>query len=265
MSTAAVTEVTNGPDRELRKSSGQAARSFGQDQPGQIEAAPAQQGELYRSTIGWDGVIAMNRPIVLVFADAEAGSGGLEITGDTSRQARLIYTHTCEDARVIARRIACDAIVIDGVSNLDACCATVEHFRDCGYDGRVVVLVSDAGADSSERLLAAGAGAVLPRANSTAIVLAAVCELLRTRSEQNVRRELAGELNERDRRVLELLWDGYSNKEIAAQLNCSVSLVKASLQRCFAKAGVHSRTQLMRRVIEDRKWPRRQTALVAVR
>ena len=207
----------------------------------------------------------MNRPIVLVYSDAEAAGSGLEITGATTGQARLIYTHTCEDARVIARRVACDAIVIDGAGDLDACCASIEHFRDCGYDGRVVVLVADAGEEPSARLLAAGAGAVLPRANSTAIVLAAVCELLRTRAEQNVRRELDGDMSERDRRVLELVWDGYSNKEIAAQLDCSVSLVKASLQRCFAKAGVHSRTQLMRRVIEDRKWTRQQSALVAVR
>ncbi len=58
-------------------------------------------------------------------------------------------------------------------------------------------------------------------------------------------------LTERDRSVLAMLIQGSSNKEIAAELSISESAVKSSLQQLFAKAGVRTRSQLVRVALED--------------
>lgn len=58
-------------------------------------------------------------------------------------------------------------------------------------------------------------------------------------------------LTERDRSVLRFLVEGRSNKEIANELSISESAVKSSLQQLFAKAGVRTRSQLVRVALEE--------------
>ncbi len=66
------------------------------------------------------------------------------------------------------------------------------------------------------------------------------------------------ELNQRERAVLKGILEGLANKEIAAELNISESLVKAVIQQLFNKTGVRTRGQLVRIVLErrDRGWIR---------
>jgi DNA-binding NarL/FixJ family response regulator len=54
----------------------------------------------------------------------------------------------------------------------------------------------------------------------------------------------------RERQVLSFVLEGLTNKEIAAQLDLSESAVKAVLQKLFEKAGVRSRSQLVRFAVE---------------
>ena len=57
-------------------------------------------------------------------------------------------------------------------------------------------------------------------------------------------------LTERQRLVLRAILDGLSNKEIAARLEVSETAIKASIQELFAKAGVRTRSQLVRAALE---------------
>jgi PAS domain S-box-containing protein len=57
-------------------------------------------------------------------------------------------------------------------------------------------------------------------------------------------------LNGRELEALRLLVQGCSNKEIAARLEISESAVKNTLQQLFTKAGVRSRSQLVRVALE---------------
>lgn len=57
-------------------------------------------------------------------------------------------------------------------------------------------------------------------------------------------------LTARQHDVLSCVLDGLSNKEIAARLDVSETAVKASLQELFRKAGVRTRSQLVRVAIE---------------
>lgn len=54
----------------------------------------------------------------------------------------------------------------------------------------------------------------------------------------------------RERTVLLCVLEGLTNKEIAAQLSISESSAKAVLQKLFEKAGVRSRSQLVRFAVE---------------
>jgi DNA-binding NarL/FixJ family response regulator len=65
------------------------------------------------------------------------------------------------------------------------------------------------------------------------------------RSPTNVR-----SLTDRQRLVLRSILDGLTNKEIAARMQVSETSVKASIQELFSKAGVRTRSQLVRVAIE---------------
>ena len=59
-----------------------------------------------------------------------------------------------------------------------------------------------------------------------------------------------GDLTERDQTVLQGVIDGLSNRKIGDQNGVSESTVKAILQRLFTKAGVRTRSQLVRIALE---------------
>lgn len=57
-------------------------------------------------------------------------------------------------------------------------------------------------------------------------------------------------LSERQHLVLRSILDGFANKEIAAKLQVSETSIKATIQELFNKAGVRTRSQLVRIAIE---------------
>lgn len=58
--------------------------------------------------------------------------------------------------------------------------------------------------------------------------------------------------NPREQSVLDGIFSGLTNKEIAVKLNISESYVKAVLQQLFAKTGVRTRSRLVRVALEAR-------------
>ncbi len=60
------------------------------------------------------------------------------------------------------------------------------------------------------------------------------------------------QLSNRERAVLKGIFEGLANKEIAAELKISESLVKAVIQQLFEKTGVRTRGQLVRIALERR-------------
>ena len=63
--------------------------------------------------------------------------------------------------------------------------------------------------------------------------------------------QAAQPLSLRERGVLKAVFEGLTNKEIAANLMISESSVKAVLQQLFDKTGVRTRSQLVRIAIEQ--------------
>jgi len=69
-------------------------------------------------------------------------------------------------------------------------------------------------------------------------------------------RPVAERLSARESEVLRGVLEGQSNKEIGAQLEITESSVKAVLQKLFERAGVRSRSQLVRYAIETQIEPK---------
>jgi DNA-binding CsgD family transcriptional regulator len=65
------------------------------------------------------------------------------------------------------------------------------------------------------------------------------------------RRPSHGALTPGELRVAELVADGHSNKEVAAELFLSPQTVESHLKHIYAKLGIRSRTQLARRLVKS--------------
>jgi DNA-binding CsgD family transcriptional regulator len=66
------------------------------------------------------------------------------------------------------------------------------------------------------------------------------------------RRVSAGELTPSERRVADLVLAGKTNREIATELFVTVHTVEKTLTRAFARLGVRSRTELARRLADQK-------------
>lgn len=75
--------------------------------------------------------------------------------------------------------------------------------------------------------------------------------MVATLTNTSLQKDSTKALNDRQREVLQGVFEGLSNKEIAAKLDISEPYVKAILQQLFSKTGVRSRSQLVRVALEN--------------
>ena len=78
-------------------------------------------------------------------------------------------------------------------------------------------------------------------------VIQLMADGVRRGEEQSLRKLLTS----REEDVLRGIFEGLTNKEIAAQLEVSESAVKATLQQLFQKTRVRTRSQLVRIALES--------------
>jgi DNA-binding NarL/FixJ family response regulator len=74
--------------------------------------------------------------------------------------------------------------------------------------------------------------------------------LIADSSERKELEQRVRSLSERQHQVLRSILDGLANKEIASKLQVSETSIKATIQELFNKAGVRTRSQLVRIAIE---------------
>ena len=138
-------------------------------------------------------------------------------------------------------------------------------FTDTRGEVRVLMLTAGMIASATLSVLNAGASGVILKHSGTHQLLEAIKRVSRGElwwdtgilrsalSEPTLKREGKGaarELTERQNLVLRSILDGLTNKEIAVRLRSSETSVKACIQELFSKAGVRSRSQLVRFAIE---------------
>jgi two-component system nitrate/nitrite response regulator NarL len=134
------------------------------------------------------------------------------------------------------------------------------------HPGTKVLLVTAGLSDElTMRIMESGAAGIFLKHNSPEMLISAIHRIIagETWFDQSIAQsivdasktrvqiaELSRPLTERQREVLYGILDGLANKEIAWKLKTSESSVKAVIQELFRKAGVRTRSQLVRIAFE---------------
>ena len=133
-----------------------------------------------------------------------------------------------------------------------------------GFRGRILVVTAGASDQEAVQLIQAGVSGILHKHQSTT----ALCQTVRQiaagevcleknylgplfRSVDRSRPSAGPRLTDRDRTVLRLVLQGFTNREIGAKLNISEGAAKASLRQLFHKLSVRTRAQLVKIALEQ--------------
>jgi DNA-binding NarL/FixJ family response regulator len=135
--------------------------------------------------------------------------------------------------------------------------------REARYQGKILVIANEINAASSATVLKYGAAGIFLASDSSSRLVKAIRLVANGEAwlDQKVIRLLAerypdyddrwfGALKGRERSVLQGIVDGLSNRKIGSQIGVSESTIKAILQSLFSKAGVRTRSQLVRIALE---------------
>jgi len=141
--------------------------------------------------------------------------------------------------------------------------AFIRAARQAGYGGKFFLVAAAIDAAQSAAVLKLGASGIFLKSDSSHRLLGAVrliasgeiwvdqrvIQLIADRYPQHEDRSLDG-LTEREQVVLKGLLDGLTNKKIGSRVGASESAVKSTLQQLFEKAGVRTRSQLVRAALQ---------------
>jgi DNA-binding NarL/FixJ family response regulator len=169
------------------------------------------------------------------------------------------------DALKVLERQTVDVVLLDYDLGNEHGFEFIRKARDAGYAGRVFIVTAGMSDADSVRALGHGVCAIFLKtsppeqlseairkvmAGETWIDQRCIHALVRAvdRSGEVERRR---QFTDRERDVLKGVFEGRSNKEIAASLAISEGSVKSALQQLFVKTGVRTRSQLVRVALEE--------------
>lgn len=169
------------------------------------------------------------------------------------------------EGREIIARTPVDLVLLDYDLGGEAGTDLLKYLHETQSGVRVLMLTAGMMASATLSALDKGASGVILKHSGTHQLLEAIEKISRGETwwDANVMRsgissaagktDVSGKtrnLTERQHIVLRGILDGLTNKEIATRLPASETAVKASIQELFSKAGVRTRSQLVRVAIE---------------
>ncbi|MBS1857031.1 MAG: response regulator transcription factor [Acidobacteria bacterium] len=141
----------------------------------------------------------------------------------------------------------------------------IRRARAAGYAGRIFIVTAGMGDADTVRALGQGVCGIFLKTSPPAQLSEALRRVMNGETwidhncvralvdavEGAAERERPRELTSRESDVLKGVFEGLSNKEIAARLSISEGSVKSALQQLFLKTGVRTRSQLVRVAMEE--------------
>lgn len=169
-----------------------------------------------------------------------------------------------EEALQILQRTPVDLILLDFDIGKDHGAQFISAARRTGYTGKIFMVTAGMSAKESSIALKLGASGIFLKHNSPGTLATAIRLVMSGEMwvDQKVIQLMADEvqhaeeaspgplLTEREQQVLQGVFEGLANKEIAARLGVTEGAVKASLQQLFQKTQVRTRSQLVRIALE---------------
>jgi DNA-binding NarL/FixJ family response regulator len=161
-------------------------------------------------------------------------------------------------------RAPVDLILLDFDIGKDHGAQFISAARRAGYVGKILMVTAGMTAKESSLALKLGASGIFLKHNSPGslakairLVMAGemwvdqkVIQLMVDEVQQSEEAAPGPLLTEREQQVLQGVFEGLANKEIAARLSVTESAVKACLQQLFHKTQVRTRSQLVRIALE---------------
>jgi len=166
----------------------------------------------------------------------------------------------------ILRRKTIDLVLLDFDLGKEDGFQFIELARQEGFEGRILMVTAGMPDAESVHALTMRVSGIFPKQSSPRLLAQAIRKVMagetwldqgsvRALVEAAKRPERPNQnrpFTERESQVLRGVFEGLSNKEIAARLSISESSVKAGLQQLFQKTGVRTRSQLVRIALEER-------------
>ena len=173
---------------------------------------------------------------------------------------------TASDALPLIAAHQPDIVLLDYDLGEEQGSAALDEIRRHGYKGRVLMVTAGMSDAATVRVLESGSEGIFLKHSSPAQLVEAIRRMVAgepwldpramrslisgaTRKSEEQRSQT---LTARERFVLQGVFEGLTNKEIAAQLQVSEGSVKAVMQQLFDKTGVRTRSQLVRIALEKR-------------
>jgi DNA-binding NarL/FixJ family response regulator len=173
---------------------------------------------------------------------------------------------TATEALELLKSAPADVVLLDYDLGDEQGSSFLSQAKTNGFTGRVLMVTAGMSDIGTLRALEDGAaGIFLKHSPPSQLVEAiekvmngevwldskAVRSLIAGANNKSEEQRTAQPLSARERTVLKSVFEGLTNKEIAALMQISESSVKAVLQQLFDKTGVRSRSQLVRIALEQ--------------
>ncbi len=181
---------------------------------------------------------------------------GVEIAGECGTPAEALAV--LADSKV-------DLVLVDLEQGIDFISAT----REAGYTGRFLVMSGTLDLCKSALALKLGASGIFLKSEAPSLLMHAIrlvaqgelwidpkvvhslaTEVIERYPRLEAPMSGSSQLPERERRVLSGIVAGHSNRKIGAEMGLSESSVKNVVQRLFSRAGVKTRSQLVRLAVQ---------------
>jgi two-component system, NarL family, nitrate/nitrite response regulator NarL len=172
---------------------------------------------------------------------------------------------TTAEALVALRNTPTDVVLLDYDLGEERGSSLIEELEKSQEQVKILIVTAGMTDAATLQIMEAGAcGVFLKQKNPDQLIEAirrvanneiwldsdAIRSLVSARSAHAEQAEHLQPLTSRQREVLRWILDGLANKEIAWKLKASESSIKAVIQELFHKAGVRTRSQLVRIAIE---------------
>jgi two-component system, NarL family, nitrate/nitrite response regulator NarL len=170
---------------------------------------------------------------------------------------------TIEEALEILRHQTIDIVLLDFDLGERDGRNFMRLAKQHGFRGKVLLVTAGVDRRATSELIRSGISGVFRKSDSAGLLAQGIREVMAGRlwlNQEQLQAALQDSLQplenrakaftEREQQVISYVFEGLTNKEIAARLGVSESSVKATLQQLFSKTGVRTRGQLVRIVLE---------------
>ena len=211
----------------------------------------------------------MNPPIRILLMD-DHGLFRESLSRLLQAEPDLQIVNACgsiDEGLTLLRRENIDLVLLDYDLGEEQGTTFLSEAQRQGFSGRVLLVTAGMSDAGTLRAMEDGAAGIFLKHSPPAQLIEAIHKVMKGEvwlDSKAVRALVAGaqahgrsgeprpsgDLTARERLVLRSVFEGLTNKEIAARMQISESSVKAVLQQLFDKTGVRTRSQLVRIALE---------------